>query len=243
MWLSFLIHINKMKISKIIKFCIRRVIYGKNATPGLYINMLRKIGIEIGEGTIFYDPVHTIVDTQNPKLLKIGKKVLVTSGVKILTHDYSWAVITELYGDCVGGVSPVFIGDNVFIGVNTVILKGTYIGNNIIIGASSVVSGKLKGNSVYAGNPARRIMSIEEFYQKRKAAQQKNILDIANIIGEDDDIWQYLREYSTHIEESPKDVVEDLLKNSGNYDKAYSYYSNDQNKINLAGLLNRKSRL
>ena len=60
------------------------------------------------------------------------------------------------------------IGNNVFIGVNAVITRGVTIGNNVIIGAGSVVVKDCQANSVYAGNPAKRIMSLDAFYEKRK---------------------------------------------------------------------------
>ncbi len=52
---------------------------------------------------------------------------------------------------------PVSIGKNCFIGMNSIILKGTVIGDNSIVGAGSVVSGNFPGNVVIAGNPARII--------------------------------------------------------------------------------------
>jgi acetyltransferase-like isoleucine patch superfamily enzyme len=56
---------------------------------------------------------------------------------------------------------PVIIGDNVWIGANVIILKGTEIGNNSIIGAGSVVVGsKVKNNEIWAGNPAKFIKLI-----------------------------------------------------------------------------------
>lgn len=45
---------------------------------------------------------------------------------------------------------------------------GSTIGDNTIVGASSVVSGTYPDNVVIAGNPARVICSIEDFYKKRK---------------------------------------------------------------------------
>ena len=67
------------------------------------IQELKKEGVEIGQNTIFFDPKNTIIDIQNPKLLKIGSNVRITSGVKILTHDFSWSVVAYKYGECVGG--------------------------------------------------------------------------------------------------------------------------------------------
>jgi acetyltransferase-like isoleucine patch superfamily enzyme len=52
---------------------------------------------------------------------------------------------------------PVVIGNNVFIGGHTTILKGVVIGNNSIIGAGSVVSGTIPENEIWAGNPVKFI--------------------------------------------------------------------------------------
>ena len=50
-------------------------------------------------------------------------------------------------------------------------MGGAIIGDNTIIGASTVVSGRLEPNSVYAGNPAKRILSIEDYREKIKRKQ------------------------------------------------------------------------
>ena len=55
---------------------------------------------------------------------------------------------------------PVVIGDNVFIGAHTTILKGVTIGNNSIIGACSVITKNIPANEIWAGNPARLIKNI-----------------------------------------------------------------------------------
>lgn len=54
----------------------------------------------------------------------------------------------------------VVIGDNVFIGAHTTILKGVTIGNNAIIGACSVVTKSIPDNEIWGGNPARFIKKI-----------------------------------------------------------------------------------
>ena len=43
------------------------------------------------------------------------------------------------------------MGENVFLGVNTVVLMGAHIGNNVIVGAGSVVHGHIPDNVVIAG--------------------------------------------------------------------------------------------
>ncbi len=53
--------------------------------------------------------------------------------------------------------APVIIGNNVFIGAHSTILKGVNIGNNTVIGACSVVTHDIPANEIWAGNPAQRI--------------------------------------------------------------------------------------
>lgn len=57
--------------------------------------------------------------------------------------------------------SPVTIKDNAFIGAHSIILKGVSIGENSIIGAGSVVTKNVPDNEIWAGNPAKKIKSIE----------------------------------------------------------------------------------
>jgi acetyltransferase-like isoleucine patch superfamily enzyme len=57
----------------------------------------------------------------------------------------------------------IIIGNNVFVGNGSILLPGTSIGDNTVIGAGALVKGELEANSVYAGVPARRICSYEEY--------------------------------------------------------------------------------
>ena len=66
------------------------------------------------------------------------------------------------------GGGKISIGNNCFIGYNTVILKNTEIGDNCIIGARSVVKGNIPSGTVWAGVPAKMICTIAEFYERRK---------------------------------------------------------------------------
>ena len=55
---------------------------------------------------------------------------------------------------------PVIIENSVFIGAQSIILKGVTIGKNSIIGAGSVVTKNVPANQIWAGNPARFIKNI-----------------------------------------------------------------------------------
>lgn len=98
-----------------------------------WLNYLRSRGMRIGKGTrLFAWPSLVLIDLTRPWLIEIGDNVQITIGVKILTHGYDWSVLKGKYGEVLGSAGKVKTGDNCFIGMNTVILKGTTIGNNTI---------------------------------------------------------------------------------------------------------------
>ena len=85
--------------------------------------------------------------------INIGDNCVIASGVNILDSN---GHITYSLDRTVGRDTPkpIIIGNNVWIGINSIILKGTTIGNNSIISAGSVVKGVFPENSIISGNPA-----------------------------------------------------------------------------------------
>lgn len=60
------------------------------------------------------------------------------------------------------GTSPVHIGNNVWIGMNAIILKGVTIGDNSIIAAGAVVTHDVPENVVFAGNPGKIVKELKD---------------------------------------------------------------------------------
>lgn len=128
---------------------------------------------ERGMNIVKYDGVGYIhpsvyFDGSDFSRIIIGRNVTISKDVIILTHDYSiWngmiAKDEKNEGKRFEFVKPVVIGNNCFIGARALLLPGTKIGDNVIIGAASVIKGEIPSNTVWAGNPARQIMTIEEF--------------------------------------------------------------------------------
>ncbi|RSX50201.1 transferase [Bifidobacterium callimiconis] len=154
-----------------IKSFIRRMVLGAKASPEAYVKFLREKGIRIGERTRFFSPTTNTIDLTRPWLISIGDDVQITNGVTILTHGYDWSVIKGKYHEVLGSSGKVTIGNNVFIGMHSTILKGVTIGNNVIIGANSLVNADIPDNCVAAGNPVRVIMDLAEYREKRIRAQ------------------------------------------------------------------------
>lgn len=59
-----------------------------------------------------------------------------------------------------GAVAPVVIEDDVFIGMNCLVLKGVVIGRGSVVGAGSVVTGNIPSGVITAGNPARVVRAV-----------------------------------------------------------------------------------
>jgi len=138
-----------------------------------YIAWLRKQGVRIGSNVVFHwmDNIH--VDTTRPCMVSIGNNVHFAKGLTILTHGYDWVVLLNRHGEMLASSGPVTLGNNIFVGFNVTILKGVTIGDNCIIGAESVVTRDIPANSVAVGNPAHVICTMDQYHEKRKAAQLK----------------------------------------------------------------------
>ena len=61
---------------------------------------------------------------------------------------------------------PIRIGDNVWIGMNSVVLPGAQIGDNVVIAANAVVTKDIPSNSIAGGNPCRAIREKKPYQGK-----------------------------------------------------------------------------
>lgn len=89
--------------------------------------------------------------------ITIGNDVQFSPNVQIYDHDHDFRV----KGGIKAGkyrTAPIEIGNNVWIGANTVILRGTKIGNNAVIAAGSIVKGNVPDESVYVQKRSTDIM-------------------------------------------------------------------------------------
>lgn len=214
-----------------IKF-IKKLILREKYDSESYINFLKSKGIKIGEFCKIYSPTKTEIDVQNPHMLKIGNNVKISTGVKILTHDFSWSVTSGIDGYITGSVGKVEIGNNVFIGMNAIITRNVTIGDNVVIGTGSVVTHDCESGYIYAGVPARKIMTIEEYHSKRKNNQiedaKRVALNFFNNTGKKP-TKAVLREFIflfEHRENYNDEVVNKVLRDSDHYEKCLDEFKN-----------------
>lgn len=86
--------------------------------------------------------------------ITIGKNGLIAPYVQIYTAIHPVKASERIVDNCyLTSTKPVTIGDNVWIGGNSVIFPGVSIGNNVTIGAGSVVTKSIPDNVLAFGNP------------------------------------------------------------------------------------------
>lgn len=139
--------------------------------------------IEVGEN-FFANYNCTIIDVAK---VTIGDNCQLAPNVAIYTagHPVHPDSRNSLYEYGIG----VTIGDNVWIGGNTVILPGVHIGSNTVIGAGSVVTKDIPDWVIAAGNPCRVIRKITEddrkyYYKDREF---------------DEEAWEYIQTHMKKI--------------------------------------------
>ena len=134
-------------------------------------------GILIG-GNVGFDASTTNGNILNSGAITVGDYVLISPGTRISASDeivigHSVMMANSVYitdSDWHGiydrtarseRVTPVNIGDNVWLGDHSVVLKGVTIGENSVVAANAVVSRDVPANVVVAGNPARVVKQLD----------------------------------------------------------------------------------
>lgn len=117
----------------------------------------RSVGVKVGNDCRIY----TSSFGSEPFLISIGNRVTVTSGVKFVTHDGTTWLMRDDFGRRYY-YQRISIGNNVFIGVNSIIMPGVKIDDNVIVGSGSVVTKSVPKGVIVAGVPAKVIGSFED---------------------------------------------------------------------------------
>ena len=130
---------------------------------------LIKMGLTVGKNFKRLNGV--ILDPSHCWLISIGDNVTMAPRVHILAHDAS----TKTFFNYTK-IGCVNIGNNVFVGAETVVLPGVNIGNNVVIGANSTVTHNIPDNSVAVGSPAQVICSLDEYLNKEKLRMRNSTI-------------------------------------------------------------------
>ena len=126
---------------------------------------LVSMGMKVGSN---FQRLHgVILDPGHCWLIEIGDNVTLAPRVHILCHDASTKTFLNYTK-----IGRVTVGNNVFIGADSVVLPGVTIGDNVIIGANSTVTHDIPSGCVAAGSPARILCTLEEYLNKETARME-----------------------------------------------------------------------
>lgn len=119
------------------------------------------IGVNIGSDNL----IGKLHWSSEPYLITVGSHCQLTT-CKIFTHGGGNVLRRDHPDfDCFG---KVVIGDYVYIGDSALIMPGVTLGDNVLVAAGSVVTKSVPSGKVVAGNPARIVGTIEEYYERNK---------------------------------------------------------------------------
>lgn len=100
------------------------------------------------------------------KSVRVGDRCLIGADVIIGDTDFHPVDMVPRRYESIPAPADndsILIGDDVFIGARSIILKGSTIGDGAVIGAGSIVTGTVPDYSIYAGSPARFIRMVEGY--------------------------------------------------------------------------------
>ena len=129
-------------------------------------------GHHISIGDNFYANYDCIIIAVNK--VNIGNNVLLGPRVCIYTAGHPIDAIIR--NKLLGFGKPVTIGNDVWIGGNTVINPGVAIGNNTVIGSGSVLTKNIPDNVIAVGNPCKVLRSITEEDKTYWEEEEKKVL-------------------------------------------------------------------
>lgn len=126
-----------------------------------HVKFAKHVGVNMGKDIFIYgDPISMF--GSEPWCITLGNNVHITREVLFVTHDGG----TLLYRNRIPDLeitAPIVIGNDVYIGVRSIIMPGVKVGNNCIIAAGSVVTKDVPDNSVVGGIPAKFIKTSDDY--------------------------------------------------------------------------------
>jgi acetyltransferase-like isoleucine patch superfamily enzyme len=109
--------------------------------------------IEIGDKTFIGQNCEFNISEK----ITFGYYCAIASGCKFIDHNHGFESRNSYIGEQMPTNAPIFIGDDVWLGVNVVILKGVNIGRGAIVAAGSVVTKSIAPYEIWGGMPAKKI--------------------------------------------------------------------------------------
>ncbi len=95
------------------------------------------------------------------KKITVGDRTIIGANAKIVDTDFHSVNCNRRSNSKYVKSAEIEIGKDVFIGMNSIILKGTKLRDGCVVGAGAVVSGDFPEYSLVVGNPAKVVGTVE----------------------------------------------------------------------------------
>lgn len=143
------------------------------------VEYAKRVGVNTSGELHIYGTVHW---GSEPWIIQLGDNVHLTDGVCFLTHDAGILIFKKHIPD-LELTKPIIVGNDVYIGANSMILPGVHIGNKVIIGCGTIVTKDVPDNSVVVGVPGKIIKTADEYLEKAKI----NSIHLGHLKGQEKD--------------------------------------------------------
>lgn len=123
----------------------------------------RNVSVRVREGAELYIDEGTTLNNGTiitcRDMIRIGKNVLIGPNVMIFDndHDYRSNDLSRNFK-----TAPIVIEDNVWIGGNSIILRGTTIGENAVVGGGTVIKGIVESNCICVNDKKTKMVPFEK---------------------------------------------------------------------------------
>ena len=153
---------------------------------GSWVRAHLRIDFQTNDATFVIGDQTTAVALQaslhEPQQLRIGEGCQISADIYITVSD-THPIIDLTTGERINEAGDVIIGDHVWLGFKSTVLKGCRIGSGSTVGTCGVVTGDLPENCVAVGNPARVVREnvtwAREFTQTSECAKNELSQDTA----------------------------------------------------------------
>lgn len=140
----------------------------QSAYMGMMVRLLMAQGVTVEGMPLF---VASDVKIDGSSHVSLGDRCVISSGVVILTHDFSLDRFAEKNHLLARGEefylsAPVRIGSYAFIGMDALLLPGVTVGSGALVGARSLVTRDVPAGVVVGGVPARPISTTAEAWAR-----------------------------------------------------------------------------
>ena len=137
---------------RLINFFFQKILR-VNAEVPFMVHFTSKVSktVFLGKGVAEYFANSGSCYIQGINTIYIGDYTIFASGVKIISANHNKKDFSNHDKD----VGSVIIGNNCWLGANSIILPGVVLGDNVIVGAGSVVTKSFPGNVTIGGVPAK----------------------------------------------------------------------------------------